>query len=500
MQQTQSKTNDNLSTNNGLSTVHKDQLKQQTNHKQTLSKRNLFSHLAYFSLFERWTRHSRTRFKSTNDKKAAELSQNTNGSAAVKEKSAYNYENNSRTFKNSNAKIAPTNKQRTKDCEMGRFQGIRVLFSKNRKRKKSNRNKQRQDIEMQLDDQIEDEKNDQRNEDDLNGDDRQTAKADTKNCDIKNAKKQGEQMQEAHRMRKSNTFSDLETVKDQQKINVEINNNQTDSQKRRRRIDKNNLKISNPSLALLSPSTIGHQTRRRLSAHAEIQETSQPTAPLTPTTSTNPINSIQPVLVRTLGSNQVLTEQKATKVLGVVFFSFVFCWAPFFCHNFLAGVSPALVSDVPKSVVSLLQWLGYLSSTLNPIIYTIFNAHFRRTFRKIILCQNLGVTRNKLKNSSPRLTASRMVSFRNSSFSRNQSSSISRKKAPPTNLPTNRSTTESSKNNKTSSFTCSTRSQKRDETQINEQTNELCLAKDEIKATEKDKMLDSNEKSGQKTG
>lgn len=157
----------------------------------------------------------------------------------------------------------------------------------------------------------------------------------------------------------------------------------------------------------------------------------------------------------------------ATKVLGIVFFTFVLCWSPFFLHNFLAGVSPDLVSGVPSSVVSFLQWLGYVSSTLNPIIYTIFNAHFRRTFRKIILCKQIR-SRQKLKSSSPRLTtASRMVSFRGSSISRGQNSSINnRKKQPAASTASNRSTTDSSSNivktdrntSKTSSFTYSSRS------------------------------------------
>ena len=33
-----------------------------------------------------------------------------------------------------------------------------------------------------------------------------------------------------------------------------------------------------------------------------------------------------------------------------------------------------------------ITWLGYLNSTLNPIIYTIFNPYFRQAFRNIIFC------------------------------------------------------------------------------------------------------------------
>lgn len=92
--------------------------------------------------------------------------------------------------------------------------------------------------------------------------------------------------------------------------------------------------------------------------------------------------------MRTLGSSQVRTEQKATKVLGVVFFVFIICWAPFFTHNLLAGLEPDLVAKLPVSVAAAFQWLGYVSSTLNPIIYTTFNRTFRRTFRRLLMCQS----------------------------------------------------------------------------------------------------------------
>lgn len=73
-------------------------------------------------------------------------------------------------------------------------------------------------------------------------------------------------------------------------------------------------------------------------------------------------------------------EQKATKVLGVVFFTFVILWAPFFVLNLL---KPALCR--PCEVVA--TWLGYVSSMVNPIFYTIFNKVFRQAFKKVLLCQ-----------------------------------------------------------------------------------------------------------------
>lgn len=93
----------------------------------------------------------------------------------------------------------------------------------------------------------------------------------------------------------------------------------------------------------------------------------------------------EPRMIRTLGSSlQVRTEQKATKVLGLVFFVFIVCWTPFFTLNLLNAIDLGL--NVPPYLETTFLWLGYLSSTMNPIIYTIFNRNFRRAFRRILSC------------------------------------------------------------------------------------------------------------------
>ncbi|KAF5287751.1 hypothetical protein FQA39_LY15771 [Lamprigera yunnana] len=83
-------------------------------------------------------------------------------------------------------------------------------------------------------------------------------------------------------------------------------------------------------------------------------------------------------------ANSVATEQKASKVLGLVFFTFVFCWAPFFVLNIFFATCPGC--DVPEHVVMVCLWLGYVSSTINPIIYTVFNQTFRAAFIRLLLC------------------------------------------------------------------------------------------------------------------
>ncbi|KAK6633536.1 hypothetical protein RUM44_004143 [Polyplax serrata] len=92
-----------------------------------------------------------------------------------------------------------------------------------------------------------------------------------------------------------------------------------------------------------------------------------------------------------LALNAVATEQKASKVLGVVFFTFVLCWTPFFILNVIFAACPDC--HVPSHVVDTCLWLGYVSSTINPIIYTIFNKTFRAAFIRLLKCRCYKTTR-----------------------------------------------------------------------------------------------------------
>ncbi|KAL0849821.1 hypothetical protein ABMA28_011761 [Loxostege sticticalis] len=80
-------------------------------------------------------------------------------------------------------------------------------------------------------------------------------------------------------------------------------------------------------------------------------------------------------------------EQKATKVLGVVFFTFVVLWAPFFILNMVPAVCLECERRISPWVFDFVLWLGYASSMVNPIFYTIFNKVFRQAFKKVLLCQ-----------------------------------------------------------------------------------------------------------------
>ena len=85
-------------------------------------------------------------------------------------------------------------------------------------------------------------------------------------------------------------------------------------------------------------------------------------------------------LLRLMGRRkaaEVPNEQKATRVLGLVFAVFFVCWFPFFATNVGVAVCQLISScDWPPpspALVSTFAWLGYLSSCANPFIYTVFN-------------------------------------------------------------------------------------------------------------------------------
>ncbi|XP_029306139.1 alpha-2A adrenergic receptor-like [Cottoperca gobio] len=75
-------------------------------------------------------------------------------------------------------------------------------------------------------------------------------------------------------------------------------------------------------------------------------------------------------------------ERRFTFVLAVVMGVFVLCWFPFFFTYSLTAVCDACC--VPKTLFKMFFWFGYCNSSLNPVIYTIFNNDFRRSFKKIL--------------------------------------------------------------------------------------------------------------------
>ncbi|KAI2650272.1 Alpha-2A adrenergic receptor [Labeo rohita] len=74
-------------------------------------------------------------------------------------------------------------------------------------------------------------------------------------------------------------------------------------------------------------------------------------------------------------------EKRFTFVLAVVIGVFVICWFPFFFTYTFTAFCECCVNE---TLFKFFFWFGYCNSSLNPIIYTIFNNDFRRSFKKIL--------------------------------------------------------------------------------------------------------------------
>ena len=69
---------------------------------------------------------------------------------------------------------------------------------------------------------------------------------------------------------------------------------------------------------------------------------------------------------------------------GIVMGVFILCWLPFFVTNILMGVCPDSCISDPELVGSIVTWLGWLNSGMNPVIYACWSRDFRRAFKKIL--------------------------------------------------------------------------------------------------------------------
>lgn len=81
-------------------------------------------------------------------------------------------------------------------------------------------------------------------------------------------------------------------------------------------------------------------------------------------------------------------EHKAAKTLGIIMGAFIMCWLPFFLWYTSSHLCGEENCPTPDIVVSILFWIGYFNSCLNPIIYAFFNRDFRTAFRKLLRVDN----------------------------------------------------------------------------------------------------------------
>lgn len=100
----------------------------------------------------------------------------------------------------------------------------------------------------------------------------------------------------------------------------------------------------------------------------------------------------------------MVKEHKATVTLAVVLGAFIVCWFPYFTVFTYRGVwGDSRVQGTPMSIV---LWLGYANSALNPILYGTLNKDFRVAYQHLLHCWRTGQLRNShlppLQKAQPR--------------------------------------------------------------------------------------------------
>ena len=84
-------------------------------------------------------------------------------------------------------------------------------------------------------------------------------------------------------------------------------------------------------------------------------------------------------------------EMRATFRMAIIIAFFCGFWLGFFVVYVVHGCCPDC--RVPRELDAFFFWLGYSNSSVNPILYTIFNEEFRRAFQRILGWKSAGVTK-----------------------------------------------------------------------------------------------------------
>ncbi|KAJ8337915.1 hypothetical protein SKAU_G00368810 [Synaphobranchus kaupii] len=80
-------------------------------------------------------------------------------------------------------------------------------------------------------------------------------------------------------------------------------------------------------------------------------------------------------------------EHKATVTLAAVLGGFIVCWFPYFTYFTYVGWWEM---DFSPTIYNVVLWLGYVNSTLNPILYAALNRDFRTAYGQLLCCRRVG--------------------------------------------------------------------------------------------------------------
>ncbi|XP_077403334.1 histamine receptor H2b [Vanacampus margaritifer] len=105
------------------------------------------------------------------------------------------------------------------------------------------------------------------------------------------------------------------------------------------------------------------------------------------------IRAATPSFARMPSTAAIAREHKATITLGAVLGAFVICWFPYFTFFTRTGIKEQM--NPPSTLHSVLLWLGYFNSVLNPILYPALNRDFRKSYAELLFCR--GSSRRKFQ-------------------------------------------------------------------------------------------------------
>ena len=91
------------------------------------------------------------------------------------------------------------------------------------------------------------------------------------------------------------------------------------------------------------------------------------------------INARKQVLLLRRGRSYAI-DVKVAKKIALLIGLFVICGGPFFAIILCFAYDQSC--PVPSSLFNVIKWMEYISSCLNPVIYTFLNRCYRRAFRK----------------------------------------------------------------------------------------------------------------------
>jgi len=90
-------------------------------------------------------------------------------------------------------------------------------------------------------------------------------------------------------------------------------------------------------------------------------------------------NSRSTLLEGNLGSSSDEKERSAATTVGIVIGVFLACWLPFFIWMPLTSLTDM---HTPPALYSVILWIGYGNSVVNPFVYTFCSREFRQELGK----------------------------------------------------------------------------------------------------------------------